>query len=428
MSGFAYRDGVLHAEQVSLEAIAAAVGTPCYVYAAGAMRAGLAGFRHAFRHRPTLLCYALKANSNLAVVRLLAAEGAGADTVSGGEVRRALAAGVPPRRIVLAGVAKADDEIRLALATGILQLNVESVPELVRIGEIATAMGVTAPVALRVNPDVAAETHDRISTGRREDKFGIDHARAGEAFALARELPGVEPVGLHIHIGSQIGRVASFEPAYARAVAMFRDLRSAGLPLRRLDLGGGFGVRYLDEARPVPGELAALVDRLTDGLDCELILEPGRVLVAEAGVMLARVIYLKETDARRFLVLDAGMNNLIRPMLYGAHHEILPVREPGEAEAGLLAIDVVGPVCESTDVFARDRRLPPLGRGDLVAFTAAGAYGAVMASDYNSRPSAAQVLVDGDRFAVVKPRREAEEQFADERIPEWLGAVPAGPA
>jgi diaminopimelate decarboxylase len=303
------------------------------------------------------------------------------------------------------------------------------VPELVRVGEIAAGMGATAPVALRVNPDVAAGTHDHISTGRRGDKFGIDHARAGEAFALAQALPGVEPVGLHIHIGSQIGCVSSFEPAYARAVEMFRGLRAGGVPLRRLDLGGGFGVRYRDEPRPDLGDLAALVDRLTAGLDAELILEPGRVLVAEAGVLLARVIYLKETDDRRFLVLDAGMNNLIRPMLYGAHHDILPARAASTvAEADLLPMDVVGPVCESTDVFARDRRLPPLGRGDLVAFTAAGAYGAVMTSDYNSRPSAAEVLVDGCRFAVVKPRREAEEQFADERIPEWLGAVPAGPA
>jgi diaminopimelate decarboxylase len=414
---FAYREGLLHAEAVPLDAIAAEVGTPCYVYAANAIRARYHALQRAFAHRDALVCYALKANSNLAVVRLLANAGAGADTVSGGEVRRALAAGVPPRRIVLAGVAKTDDEIRLALAEGILQLNVESVPELRRIGEIAAGMGRTAPVALRVNPDVAAGTHDRISTGRRDDKFGIAYDRAREAYALAAGLEGIEPVGLHLHIGSQITRLEPFGQAYARGVDLFRDLRAAGIPLRRLDLGGGFGVRYRDE-RPIdPAELAALVDRVTAGLDCALILEPGRYLVAEAGVLVARVTYVKETDARRFLLLDAGMNTLIRPMLYGAHHEILPVRRSADAPA---PVDVAGPICESTDVFARDRLLPPLRAGDLVAFTGAGAYGAVMASDYNSRPRAAEILVDGDRFAVVKPRREAEAQFADERVPAWL--------
>jgi diaminopimelate decarboxylase len=419
---FAYRDGVLHAEAVPLDVLAAEVGTPCYVYAANAIRQRFAALRRAFAHRDALVCYALKANSNLAIVRLLANEGAGADTVSGGEVRRALAAGVPPGRIVLAGVAKTDDEIRDALAAGILQLNVESVPELRRIGEIAAGMGRRAPVALRVNPDVAADTHDRISTGRRDDKFGIAFERAREVYALAASLDGTEPVGLHLHIGSQITRLEPFERAYSRGIGLFRELRAAGIPLRRLDLGGGFGVRYRDE-RPIdPAELAALVDRLTAGLDCSLILEPGRYLVAEAGVLVARTIYVKETDTRRFLLLDAGMHTLIRPMLYGAQHEILPVREAEGAE--LAPVDVAGPICESTDVFARDRLLPPLAAGDLVAFTSAGAYGAVMASDYNSRPRAAEVLVDGGRFAVVKPRREAEAQLADERIPVWLAGVP----
>jgi diaminopimelate decarboxylase len=414
---FVYRGGVLHAEAVALDALAAEVGTPCYVYAANAIRGRLAALQRAFAHRDTLVCYALKANSNLAVLRLVANAGAGADTVSGGEIRRALAAGVPPQRIVLAGVAKTDDEIRLALAEGILQLNVESVPELRRIGEIAAGMGCKAPVALRVNPDVAAGTHDRISTGRRDDKFGIAYDRALEVYRLAAGLEGIEPVGLHLHIGSQITRLEPFGQAYARGVELFRDLRAAGIPLRRLDLGGGFGVRYRDE-RPIdPAELAALVDRVTAGLDCTLILEPGRYVVAEAGVLIARVTYVKETDSRCFLLLDAGMNTLIRPMLYGAHHEILPVRESADVP---VPVDVAGPICESTDVFARDRLLRPLRAGDLVAFTGAGAYGAVMASDYNSRPRAAEVLVDGDRFAVVKPRREAEAQFADERVPAWL--------
>lgn len=426
---FAYRDGVLHAEAVPLDEVAAAVGTPCYVYAANAMRDRLAAFRRAFRDQPALFCYALKANSNLAVVRLLAAGGAGADTVSGGEVARALAAGVPPGRIVFAGLAKTDDEIRAALAAGILQLNVESIPELRRVGEVAAGMGLVAPVALRVNPDVAAGTLERISTGRKGDKFGIPTADAGEAFALARSLDGVDPVGLHLHIGSQITSLAPFERAYARAAELYRGLRSAGVPLRRLDLGGGFGARYRadDPAGIDPEDLAALVARVTAGLGCELLLfEPGRALVAEAGVLVAGVVYVKEADGRRFLVLDAGMNNLIRPMLYGVEHAMAAVREPVPGVAA-SPMDVVGPICESTDVFARDVPLPPLRRGDLVAFAGTGAYGAVMASDYNSRPAAAEVLVDGGRFAVVRPRREAAAQFALERIPEWLGAVPIPP-
>jgi diaminopimelate decarboxylase len=426
VSGFAYRDGILHVEELSLEEIADEVGTPTYIYAANAIRARFRAFRDAFRHRRALFCYALKANSNLAIIRLLAAEGAGADTVSGGEIARALAAGVPPRRIVLAGIGKTDEEIRQALAADILQLNVESVPELLRIDELARGLGRQAPVALRINPDVAADTHDHISTGRRDDKFGIAYDQAPEIYRLAAGLPGIAPVGLHIHIGSQITKLGSFERAYARAADLFRALQSEGLPLRRLDLGGGFGVRYRDEQLIDPRALASLVDRLTGALDCDLIFEPGRLFVAEAGVLLARVIYLKETVARRFLVLDTGMNNLIRPMLYGARHEILPVREPGTAE--LLSMDVVGPICESTDVFARGQHLPRLARGDLVAFMGAGAYGAVMGSNYNSRPSAAEVLVDRDRQAVIKPRRLAPEQFADEVIPAWVGAPVAGDA
>ena len=421
---FVYVGGTLRAEGVPLPRVAEAVGTPCYVYAAAAMRARVRAFRRAFAGapRPVLFCYAVKANSNLAVIRLFADEGAGADTVSGGEIARALAAGVPPGRIVYAGVAKTDEEIRTALATGILQFNVESVQELRRIGELAAATGRAAPVALRVNPDVAAGTHDKISTGRRHDKFGVPVDEAAEAYALARRLDGVEPVGLHLHIGSQITRLAPFEAAYRRGAALFRDLRAAGIPLRRLDLGGGLGVRYREDEETVDAEaFAAMVRRVLDGLDCELLFEPGRALVAEAGVILSRVIYLKEAGGRRFLVLDSGMHVLIRPAMYGAHHAVVPVREPAPGEP-LLPMDVVGPICESSDVLGRDRPLPPLARGDLVAIAGAGAYGAVMASDYNSRPGAAEVMVEGDRFAVIRPRREPALQFADERIPEWFGA------
>ena len=420
MSGFGYRSGSLHAEAVPLADIAAAVGTPCYVYSASAMRELAAAFRDAFAGERALFCYAVKANSNLAVIRLFANEGLGADTVSGGEIARALEAGVSPQRIVYAGIAKTDDEIRMALATGILQFNVESAQELRRIAELAAAMGVTAPVALRVNPDVDAGTHEKISTGRKHDKFGIPYEEAPALYRLAAELEGIEPVGVHLHIGSQIGRLDPFEAAYQRGAELFTSLRAEGIPLRRLDLGGGFGVRYLDEPRVEAQALAALVRRVTAGLDCELLFEPGRALVAEAGVIVTSVIYLKESGGRRFLVLDSGMHILIRPAMYGAHHPVLPVREP-TADAPMLAMDVVGPICESSDILGRDRMLPELAAGDLVAITGAGAYGAVMASGYNSRPSAAEVMVAGERFAVVRPSLGIERQFADERIPEWLG-------
>jgi len=424
MSAFHYRHGRLHADDLALDELAAAAGTPCYVYAAGTMRERIRAFQRAFAGERALFCYAVKANSNLAVIRLFAGEGAGADTVSGGEIARALAARVAPERIVYAGVAKTDDEIRLALASGILQLNVESVQELRRIGEIAAGMGKRAPVALRVNPDVEAGTHAKISTGRRHDKFGIPHDEVGAAFAMAARLEGVEPVGLHLHIGSQITRLAPFEAAYRLGVELFAGLRASGVPLRRLDLGGGFGVRYLDEPAIDVAAFAAMVRRLTRGLDCELLFEPGRALVAEAGVLLASVIYLKEAGGRRFLVLDAGMNVLIRPAMYDAYHAVVPVREPRAGEP-LVAMDVVGPICESSDVLGRDRRLPPLEPGDLVAITGAGAYGAVMASPYNSRPGAAEVMVEGDRCAVIRPRLEPALWFADERIPAWLDRPPA---
>jgi diaminopimelate decarboxylase len=417
---FTYRDGVLAAEAVPLPVIAAEAGTPVYIYSAGAMRRRLAALQSAFRGRPTLFCYALKANNNLAVIRTLALAGAGADTVSGGEILRATAAGVSPERIVFAGVAKTDDEIRHALGLGVLQLNVESVPELERIAALARAMDRTAPVALRVNPDVTAATHDKISTGRKGDKFGIPIAEAPAVYARAATLEGLRPVGVHLHIGSQITALEPFEAAYSRGVDLFRALRGQGVPLCRLDLGGGFGVRYGDEAPFDPEAFAAMVMRLTSGLDCELLFEPGRYLVAEAGMLVAATIYVKEAEDRRFLVLDAGMNTLVRPAMYGARHEILPVRQ--SSDAARLAMDVVGPICESSDIFGRSYTLPMLEPGDLVAFATAGAYGAVMASDYNSRPGPAEVLVDGDRFAVNKPRREPAAQLADDRIPGWLEA------
>jgi len=422
VKAFTYRAGQLACEAVPLETIAAAVGTPCYVYSAGSMRSRLGAYQEAFADRPALFCYAVKANSNLAVIRTLAAAGAGADTVSGGEIARALAAGVAPERIVFAGIAKTDDEIRFALRTGIMQFNVESVPELLRISTIATDLGTTAPVALRINPDVDAGTHSKITTGRKEDKFGIAYADAPALFAMAAGLVGVTPIGVHLHIGSQITALEPFEQAYRRGIDLFDEMRRSGIPLRRLDLGGGFGVRYRNETPITPAAFARMVKDLLGARDVELVFEPGRALVGEAGALIASVIYRKESAGRRFLILDAGMNVLIRPALYDAYHEVLPLAEPA-ADAQLEPMDVVGPICESSDIFGRDRWLPLLDAGDRVAFLSAGAYGAVMASNYNSRVSAAEVLVDGDRWAVIKPAIPPEAQFAGEAIPPWLAVV-----
>jgi diaminopimelate decarboxylase len=418
-AGFSYRNGQLCAENVPLAEIARAVGTPAYVYSAGAMRDRLRRLLDAFAGERVVVCYALKANGNLAVVRTLADEGAGAEIVSGGELQRALAAGVPQSRMVFAGVGKSRDEMAAALDAGIAQFNVESVPELIALDELAAARRQRAPVAFRINPDVLAGGHDKVSTGRRQDKFGIAYDRALEAYQLARRLGGIEIVGLHLHIGSQIRGLAPFEAAYRRGVELVARLAETGIRLRRLDLGGGFSARYRDEPEFDLEGYAALVRRLTAGLDLELVLEPGRYLVAEAGVLIARALYVKEGAERPCVVLDAGMNNLLRPALYDADHAIVPAAEPGH-DSAYQPVDVVGPICESADVFARARELPPLAAGDLVALTGAGAYGAVMASDYNSRPIAAEVLVEGARFAVVRPRIEPSARLADERMPEWL--------
>jgi len=418
---FAYRAGELWAEEVPLAALAEAAGTPAYVYAAAPMRARVRAFFEAFAGQQVMLCYALKANGNLAVVRTLADEGAGADIVSAGELQRALAAGVPPQRIVFSGVGKSRDEMVLALEARIAQFNVESVPELIALGEVAAARRLTAPVALRVNPDVAAQSHDKISTGRRHDKFGIAYEQAPEVYALASRLAGIEIVGVHLHIGSQILTLAPFEAAFRRAARLVERLRADGIALRRLDLGGGLGVRYRGEPAFDLAAYAGLVRELTAGLELELVFEPGRWLVAEAGVLLARVLYVKDGAERPCVVLDAGMNNLLRPALYDAWHDILPVRAPA-AGARAQPYDVVGPICESTDIFARERNLPPIAAEDLVVLSNAGAYGAVMASDYNARPMAAEVLVDGARHAVVRPRIEPARRLAEESLPPWLVA------
>jgi len=416
---FAYRAGELCAEEVPLSRIAAAVGTPFYCYSSAAIERRYRRFAKAFADRPARICYALKANSNLAVIRLLARLGAGADVVSEGELRRALAAGVPAERIVFSGVGKTEAEIGFALETGVHQINIESEPELSAVSSVASALGKTAAVAIRVNPDVDAHTHAKIATGRKENKFGIDLAQAPGAFRRAAQLPGLDVAGVALHIGSQLTDLGPFELAYRRVVELMRALAAEGIALGRLDLGGGLGIRYRHERPPAIEDYAAMVKRVTEGMAAELAFEPGRWMVGNAGVLVSRVVYVKDGVARRFLIQDAAMNDLIRPALYEAWHEIVPVREPATG-AERRPIDVVGPVCETGDSFAAQRPLPPIGSGELIAVLSAGAYGAVMSSSYNTRPTAPEVLVRGDRFAVIRPRPSFEELLAQDRMPDWL--------
>ncbi|HYG86527.1 MAG TPA: diaminopimelate decarboxylase [Azospirillum sp.] len=419
MNPFVYRNGVLHAEGVPLPAIAAEVGTPFYCYSTAALVANYRAYADAFEGQDAGVCYALKANSNVAVVRTLAQQGAGADVVSEGEMRRALAAGVPADRIVFSGVGKTRTEMRAALEAGIYQLNVESVPELEALSEVAAAMGVTAPVAIRVNPDVDAKTHAKIATGKKENKFGIDWDHAREVYAKAAALPGIAPVGIAVHIGSQLTDLSPFRAAFERVVELLHTLRADGIDIRRLDLGGGLGIRYRDETPPDLREYAGMVRSITGNLGCHVTLEPGRALVGDAGILVSKVIYLKHGLARRFLIVDAAMNDLIRPSLYDAYHAIKPVAEPAP-DVEPVPVDVVGPVCETGDTFALQRPLPPLKSDDLIAFCSAGAYGAVMASSYNTRPLAPEVLVSGESFAVIRPRPKLEDLLDLERMPEWL--------
>jgi diaminopimelate decarboxylase len=417
-AGFAYRDGMLHADGVALATIADAVGTPVYIYSGGMIDGAYRQLAGALAGLPIDIAYAVKANGNLAVIARLAGLGAGADVVSVGEMRRALAAGVAPHRIVFSGVGKTRAEMADALAVGIHQINVESIPELQALSEVAAARGLTAPVALRVNPDVDAGTLKQITTGTRHDKFGIALDRAPEAFRLARSLPGIAPLGIAVHIGSQIARLDPYERAYRRIAELVAALRADGLGLERIDLGGGFGIAYGDEPAFDPQAYARLVAEIVGPLGCRLTVEPGRFLVGPAGMLLGEVLYVKTDAARRFLIVDAGMNDLMRPALYGARHEIVPVAEPAD-DAEHRQCDVAGPVCESTDIFAKDRKLPPIAAGELLAFADAGAYGAAMASGYNARLPVPEVLVDGDRFAVVRKRPTFEETVAGESMPEW---------
>ncbi len=419
MTEFSYRDGQLHAEGVALAEIAAAVGTPVYCYAGTVLADRYRAFAEAFAGQDVGICYALKANSNLAVVRTLARLGAGADVVSEGELARALAAGIPADRIVFSGVGKSQGEMTAALAAGICQFNVESMPELEALNAVAVGLGVVAPVALRVNPDVDAGTHHKIATGRKENKFGIDFDHAREAYAQVAALPAVRAVGVAVHIGSQLTSLAPFRAAFRKTAQLVGALRADGHAIERLDLGGGLGIVYREETPPGVAEYAAMIAEVTRDLGCRVLLEPGRALVGNAGVLLTRVLYVKTGLHRRFVIVDAAMNDLIRPTLYEAWHGIVPVRE-APPDATLEPFDVVGPVCETGDTFAVQRPLAPPQPGDLMAVLSAGAYGAVMASTYNTRPLVPEVLVDGARFAIVRPRPALADLLALDRLPSWL--------
>lgn len=429
MDHFLYRGGVLHAEDVPLSAIAAAVGTPVYVYSAATLVRHYRVLDAALAGLPHTVCYAMKANSNLAVVALMAGLGAGMDVVSGGEYRRARAAGVPGERIVFSGVGKTRAEMRLALEGGVRQFNVESEPELRALSEVAAGMGLRAPITIRVNPDVDARTHAKIATGKSENKFGVPIARARAVYAEAARLPGIEVVGVDVHIGSQLTELAPFEAAFAKVAALTEALRADGHDIRRLDLGGGLGIPYTrtNEAPPLPFDYGDVIRRTVGRLGCEIEVEPGRLIAGNAGVLLAEVLYVKRGEGRDFLILDAAMNDLIRPAMYDAWHDLAPVREP-EPGAPHAAYDVVGPVCETGDTFAQGRMLPAMAAGDLIAFRSAGAYGAVMASEYNSRPLAPEVLVSGDHFDVVRARPSFDEMLDRDTIPEWIGRAQAPPA
>jgi diaminopimelate decarboxylase len=410
---------VLHAETVPIPRIAAAIGTPFYVYSAAGFAAQYRRFADAFSAERPLVCYAVKANSNLAVLRLFAGLGAGADIVSEGELRRALAAGIPPQRIIFSGVGKTAPEIEAALAAGIHQINIESLPELRWLSGLAAARGAVMPVAIRVNPDVDALTHAKIATGRKEDKFGIASDETVAAYRLAAELPGIAPVGLAVHIGSQLTDLEPYRQAFERLAKLVVELRSAGLAVDRIDLGGGIGIGYRGEHAPDPADYAGLVRRIFGPLALTLAFEPGRLLTAEAGLLITDVVYLKQGVDKRFVIVDAAMNDLLRPALYGAWHDILPVRRPSR-DAVLGPVDVVGPVCEAGDVFAVGRELPPLAEGELLAVAAAGAYGAVMSSTYNSRLLVPEVLVSGEQFSVIRPRPSYDALLSLDAIPDWL--------
>ncbi len=420
MHHFAYRDGVLHAEGVNLAALATAVGTPFYCYSTATLERHYRVFADAFADVPALICYAMKANSNQAVIATLARLGAGADVVSGGELKRARAAGIPPSKIMFSGIGKTAEELSHAVDEGILCVNVESEPELALLSTIAHGKGRIANISIRVNPDVDARTHAKIATGKAENKFGIPISRAREVYASAAKLPGLKVTGVDMHIGSQITVLAPFDDAFGLLSDFVRTLRADGHHIEHVDLGGGLGIPYReDDEPPRPERYAEVVKRATRDLSCTLIFEPGRLLVGNAGILVTQVLYVKHGEAKNFVIVDAAMNDLIRPTLYEAYHEIRPVAGPVSATRPIVA-DVVGPVCESGDFLALDRKMAEPQPGDLLAVMSAGAYGAVQAGTYNTRPLIPEVLVREDQWALVRPRMEVDELIARDRLPPWL--------
>ncbi len=420
MHHFNYVQGRLHCEGVDLSAIADQVGTPVYVYSTATLRRHARVIADAFDGMDCLIAYSVKANGNLAVLKTLASEGCGADVVSGGELRRAIAAGVDPNKIVFSGVGKTREEMAIGLHEGIHQFNVESGAELEALSEVAASMELVAPVALRVNPDVAAGGHPNISTGKSGDKFGVPWGDAPALYERMKALPGVKAVGVDVHIGSQIGDLVPMRAAFEKVIGLIKELREAGHDLTRIDVGGGLGIPYkAGDDMPPPSAYAQMIREVTEGLGLQVVLEPGRVIAGNAGVMVSKVLYHKPAPDRTFMIIDAGMNDLMRPALYQAHHDIVPLAEPAP-DAAKAEYDIVGPICESTDKFATQRTMPETQPGARIAFMSSGAYGAVLSSQYNARPLVAEVLVDGDHFAVVRRRPSFDEMIQQEQMPDWL--------
>lgn len=421
MDHFTYQNGELFAEDVALKTIADKVGTPFYCYSAATFTRHFNVFDEALSGMDHLVSFAMKSNGNVAILKLLGDLGAGMDVVSIGEYHKARAAGVPGDRIVFSGIGKTRDEMRAALEGGIRQFNLESQPEMLVLNDVALSLGMIAPVTFRVNPDVDAKTHEKISTGKSKDKFGIPISRAREAYQQASQLAGLDVVGIDVHIGSQLTDLAPFEQAFNIVADLTRTLREDGHNIRRLDLGGGLGIPYerSNSAPPLPIEYGKMIKRVLGDLDCEIEIEPGRLISGNSGILVSEVIYVKPGEDRTFLILDAAMNDLLRPAMYDAHHDIIPVAEPAPG-VEQSAYDIVGPICESGDTFAKARNMPPIRAGELVAFRSAGAYGATMSSEYNARPLIPEVLVSGDQFAVIRARPTYEEMINRDSIPEWL--------
>ncbi|MEM7494282.1 MAG: diaminopimelate decarboxylase [Pseudomonadota bacterium] len=420
MHHFNYKSGRLHCEDVDLDTIADTVGTPAYVYSSATLRRHARVIQSAFEGQDCLIAYSVKANGNIAILKTLATEGCGADVVSGGELMKARKAGIPASKIVFSGVGKTRAEMELGLREGIHQFNVESGAELQALSDVAAKMNKTASIALRVNPDVAAGGHPNISTGKAGDKFGVPWADAPDLYRHALSLPGIKVVGVDVHIGSQIGDLAPMQAAFEKTVGLVKQLREQGHEITRVDLGGGLGIPYKSGDAPAsPADYASMIASVTDGLGLQVILEPGRVIMGNAGIMLATALYHKPAPDRTFLIVDAGMNDLMRPALYQAHHDIIPLKEPGPETPNVI-YDIVGPICESTDKFAAQRQMPEVAADERIAFMSSGAYGAVLSSQYNVRPLVAEVLVDGSDFAVVRKRPSFDEMMALEQIPDWL--------